>query len=153
MVLTRAHLDRAIEASRQSPRQRIIWPCHKSDDNSLHRMFNVMQPGTYIRAHWHRHPPKDESLIVLQGAICTFIFADTGRIQKQIVLKAESNEFGVDIAAGICHSFVVLARDTVVFEVKPGPYNPRTDKDFAEWAPAEGTAPATAFLEKLCELI
>jgi len=149
VVLTRTQLDQAIGASQQSPRKRIIWPCHKSDDNSLHRMFNVAQPGTYIRAHWHRHPPKDESLLVFQGAICAFIFDDQGQVRQQVLLRAGSNEFGIDIAAGICHSFVVLQADTVIFEVKPGPYNPRTDKDFAEWAPAEGTDQAASFLAEL----
>lgn len=153
VILTRAHLDRALEASRQSPRKRIIWPCHKSDDNTLHRMFNVLQPDTYIRAHWHRNPPKDESLVVLRGEICVFIFDDAGGVQQQCLLRAGSNEFGVDIAAGICHSFVVLVEDTIIFEVKPGPYNPRTDKDFAAWAPDEGTDQAAAFLTQLYQQI
>jgi cupin fold WbuC family metalloprotein len=153
VVVTHTDLDRAIRASQQSPRKRIIWPLHKSDSSTLHRMFNVLQPDTYIRAHWHRHPPKDESLIVLQGAICTFIFDDVGHIQQQALLRADSDAFGIDIAAGICHSFVVLETDTVIFEVKPGPYNPQSDKDFAEWAPTEDSAQAKAFLARLCERI
>ena len=36
------------------------------------------------------------------------------------------------------HSVAALSADTVLFELKPGPYSPIDDKDFAEWAPAEG---------------
>ena len=43
----------------------------------------------------------------------------------------------------------MLEPDTVVFEVKPGPYQPTSDKDFAPWAPAEGGPDAPAYLADL----
>ncbi len=147
--VTQGRVDEAKAMSKASPRKRIILPFHTSDDNSLHRMFNVMQAGTYIRAHWHRTPPKDETLIVMQGAIFVVIFDDQGAIIQTCQLKAGSEVFGVDIKAGVCHTFVVLENDTVVFEVKPGPFNPKTDKDFAIWAPEEGTPEAVTYLEEL----
>jgi cupin fold WbuC family metalloprotein len=147
--VTQGMVDEAKAMSRVSPRKRIILPFHTSDDNSLHRMFNVMQTGTYIRAHWHRTPPKDEALIVMQGAIFVVIFDDQGAITQTFHLKAGSEVFGVDIKGGVCHTFVVLEDDTVVFEVKPGPYNPKTDKDFATWAPEEGTSEAATYLADL----
>lgn len=149
VTLTQALVQSGIEQSRLSPRLRIIQPLHKSDDALLHRMFNVLQPGTYIRPHWHREPPKDESLVVLQGKIAVFIFSDCGAVRNVITLAAGSSSFGVDFVAGICHSFVVLAPDTVVFEVKPGPYVRLTDKDFAPWAPAEGVPEAVSYLQRL----
>lgn len=39
---------------------------------------------------------------------------------------------------------VALAPGTVLFELKEGPYRPLGDKDFAAWAPAEGTVEAAA---------
>jgi cupin fold WbuC family metalloprotein len=147
--VTQKMVNEAQAMSQESPRKRIILPFHESDDNSLHRMFNVLQSGTYIRAHWHRTPPKDEALIVLQGAIQVFILDDTGRITQTFPAKAGTDVFGVDIKAGVCHTFVVLENDTVVFEVKPGPYNPKTDKDFASWAPEEGTPEAVDYLADL----
>jgi hypothetical protein len=41
---------------------------------------------------------------------------------------------------------VALKPDTVIFEVKAGPYDAATDKAFAPWAPAEGTQEAQSFL-------
>jgi len=153
VVITQGMVDEAKAMSQASPRARIILPFHASDEDSLHRMFNVLQTGTYIRAHWHRTPPKDEALIVVQGAICVFIFDDQGQIIQPFGLKAGSEAFGVDIKAGVCHTFVVLANDTVVFEVKPGPYNPKTDKDFAIWAPEEDTPEAAAYLANLSKRV
>jgi cupin fold WbuC family metalloprotein len=149
--LTRDLVQSGIEQSRLSPRLRIIQPLHKSDDAILQRMFNVMQPGTYIRPHWHRDPPKDESLVVLQGAIAVFVFSDGGEVRDVVRLAAGAPVFGVDFAAGVCHSFVVLAPDTVVFEVKSGPYVRLTDKDFASWAPAEGDDDVGAFMDALAK--
>ena len=147
--VTQGMVDEAKAMSQASPRKRIILPFHGSDANSLHRMFNVLQTGTYIRAHWHRTPPKDEALMVMQGAIQVFIFDEAGQIIEMFPVKAGTDVFGVDIKAGVCHTFVVLENDTVVFEVKPGPYNPKTDKDFASWAPEEGTPEAAEYLADL----
>ncbi|MFC1764116.1 WbuC family cupin fold metalloprotein, partial [Planctomycetota bacterium] len=88
VTLTDDLLQQAIDLSRQSPRKRIILRLHKSDENTLHRMFNVLQPGTYIRPHWHREPPKDESLVVLRGKIAIFILSDDGDIQDVVTLAA-----------------------------------------------------------------
>ncbi len=148
VILDQHLMERAIAQSRQSPRKRIIFPLHKSDDATLHRMFNVAQPGTYIRPHWHRDPPKDETLVVIRGALAVLIFSDDGDIRQTIKLKAGTSQFGVDLVAGVCHTFICLESDTVVFEVKSGPYHKATDKDFASWVPAEYTPEALQLLKK-----
>lgn len=149
VTYTEKLLQEAIDKSRQSPRKRIILRLHKSDEATLHRMFNVLQPGTYIRPHWHREPPKDESLVLLQGKVAVFIFSDKGEIREVIHLEARTSQFGIDLVAGVCHSFVVLQEDTVIYEVKPGPYVKATDKDFAAWAPAEGDPEVGEYLDML----
>ena len=149
VTITHEMVQRAVEASRISPRKRVILPLHKTEDSPLHRMLNAGQPGTYIRPHWHRQPPKDETLVVLQGAIGLFVFHDDGKVQRALRLAAGSSDFGVDIVAGVCHTFIVLAQDTVVYEVKPGPYMRAMDKDFAAWAPAEGDPEVAGFINRL----
>ena len=149
VAITHDLVRQAVEASRKSPRRRIILPFHKSDASPLHRMLNAVQPGSYIRPHWHRDPPKEESLVLLQGAICVVVFEDDGRVRQAVRLRAGSSEFGIDLAAGVCHTFIALEPDTVVFEVKPGPYDRATDKDFASWAPVEGTAEAKDYVDRL----
>ena len=38
---------------------------------------------------------------------------------------------------------------SVFYEVKQGPYDPQRAKEFAPWAPLEGTPEATAYLQRL----
>jgi len=145
-------IDRCVTASRQSPRQRIIQPLHKTSDAQLHRMLNAMQPGSYIQPHRHLFPPKAESVIVLQGAIYVFIFEDDGTIDAVHTVRAGSINLGIDSEPGVFHTFAAIEEDTVLFEVKPGPYNQADDKDVAPWAPAEGADGAKEYLDQLYEI-
>ena len=146
-------IQEAILQSRQSPRKRIILPYHKTAEDKLHRMFNVIQPYSYIRPHTHITAFKHESIILLQGAICFFIFDKTGKVLERHILKAGNLNFGIDIEPHIFHSFIAIEADTVLFEVKPGPYDKELDKDFALWSPEEGTAEAAAYLTNLYAIL
>lgn len=114
-------------------------------------MFNAIQPGSYIQPHRHLFPPKAESVIVLQGAIYVFIFDTDGKIQEIHTVQAGGISLGIDSEPGVFHTFAAIEPDTVLFEVKPGPYNQADDKDFAPWAPAEGEEGAKEYLEYLYE--
>ena len=149
VLLNENLLTEAMAASRRSPRKRIILPFHQDHQELLHRMMNVMQPGTYIRPHRHLAPPKAESIVVLRGGMWLALFTDEGEVDGAWHLKPGYGEFGVDIAPGVFHTFIVTEPDTVLFEVKPGPYQQSSDKDFASWAPAEGEADARCYQETL----
>ncbi|WP_248724128.1 WbuC family cupin fold metalloprotein [Seonamhaeicola sp. ML3] len=144
-------VETAIELSRQSPRKRIISPLHKEASDTLHRMINVVQPGSYIRPHSHEMDQKAESIIVLQGGICFMAFNTEGEITSHHKLYAGSEVFGVDIEPHVIHAFYALEADTVLFEVKPGPYVKKQDKGFASWSPEENTPEATLYLNNLIE--
>jgi len=142
-------IDRAVAYSRRSPRRRMIQPLHRSAGEAMHRMLNAVQPGSYIRPHRHLDPPKAEAWIVLRGTAAFFAFEDDGRICECRRLESGSDAVGVDLAPGIYHTFAALAPDTVIYEVKTGPYSETTDKSFAPWAPAEGAPEATGYLDGL----
>lgn len=149
VVLSRQLVEGVTQASRESPRRRIIQPFHKSEADSLHRMLNIIQPNSYVRPHRHLDPPKAEAWVLLRGALAFFTFEDDGRVRDCLALEAGGEQFGVDLAAGIFHSLVALTPDTVIYEVKPGPYAPANDKTFAPWAPEEGSPAATSYLARL----
>ncbi|HKO52652.1 MAG TPA: WbuC family cupin fold metalloprotein [Polyangiaceae bacterium] len=142
-------LEGAIAVSQSSPRRRVIQPLHRSDSATLHRMFNAVQPDSYIPPHRHSDPPKAESWIVLRGALAFFTFDDQGAITECVEIRAGGEIFGVDLEPGVYHTLFALEADTVVYEVKDGPYSPVTDKAFPEWAPREGTPEASDYLAKL----
>lgn len=148
-VLTSKRLDEALAQSRISPRRRIIAPLHRSLADPLHRMFNAIQPGSYVRPHRHLDPPKAEAWIVLRGALLFVTFLDDGTIADHVVLDSESGTFGVDLVPGHYHTLAALRPDTIIYEVKTGPYEATTDKSFAPWAPEEGTAEAQSYLSDL----
>jgi cupin fold WbuC family metalloprotein len=151
VVLSRSLVEDVCEASRTSPRRRIILPFHKREDELLHRMLNVIQPDSYVRPHRHLEPPKAEAWVVLRGALAFFTFEEDGRIRDCLSLAAGGEQFGVDLAPGIFHGLVALAPDTVIFEVKNGPFAPANDKAFAAWAPAEGSPEAAGYMAALLE--
>lgn len=149
VVLDAGLLERAIAASRESPRQRVILPLHASAADPYQRMLNAAQPGSYIRPHRHRHPPKGETVIVLRGAVRFLTFREDGAVATNVVLAANGGAIGLDVRPGVYHTFVALEPDSVVFEAKTGPYDEYLDKDFAPWAPLEGSPEAVAYLQRL----
>jgi len=151
VVLSRTELQETVEESRNSPRKRIIRPYHRDLDDPLHRMFNAIQPGSYARPHRHLEPPKAEAWIVLQGRLLFASFWEDGAIDQALLLSASGEHFGVDLVPGRYHTICALEPDTVIYEVKSGPYTRATDKEFAPWAPAEGDPAAPLYLEKLLE--
>ena len=139
-------LEGAIAVSQSSPRRRVIQPLHRHEQATLHRMFNAVQPDSYIPPHRHVDPPKAESWLVLRGRLAFFTFDANGVIEHCAEIGVGGPVFGVDLEPGVYHTFFALEPDTVVFEVKDGPYAPASDKTFPAWAPPEGSAQAAPYL-------
>lgn len=149
-ALDAAMIERGAEASRQSPRRRIILPVHRSETEGVQRLLNFMQPGSYARPHCHPAPENIETVAVLQGAAGFVIFGPAGGVLAGHRLDAKTPAAGlVDIEPGVWHTLVPLAEDTVILEIKRGPYHAATDKVFASWAPEEESGGAAGYLRKL----
>jgi cupin fold WbuC family metalloprotein len=56
---------------------------------------------------------------------------------------------GVDLPPGIWHTILPRTPRVVCFEVKPGPWQAATDKEFAPWAPAEDDPDAFRYAASL----
>jgi cupin fold WbuC family metalloprotein len=114
-------------------------------------MLNAMEPGTYIRPHRHSAPPKAESLVLLRGRLGIVVFDEHGALidEDSCELSPDGSTLGVDLRAGVWHTMLALEPGTVIFEVKPGPYERAADKDFASWAPREDTPAAAEYLREL----
>ena len=114
-------------------------------------MLNVLQPHSYVQPHRHIDPPKAESIIVLKGTLVCVEFSQSGDIESFHRLSPDTFSIGIDIEPGIYHTIFAATEDTVLFEVKPGPYERSSDKDFAPWAPSEGAENSEEYLIKLYE--
>ena len=141
-------LDALVEAAGKTPRRRLHRNFHDSYDDPCQRLLNAVEPESYIRPHRHLTPPKSETFLVLRGSFAVILFEDGGEIVKSVLLSSQGAALA-DIAPGAWHSVVSLESGSVFFETKPGPYVALSDKDWAPWAPLEGTPEAVSYLEEL----
>ncbi len=125
-----------------SPRKRVHHNLHSDLDDPVQRLAVVMEPGTYIRPHRHTRPEKWELFVALRGAATVFIFADDGRVLKRQEIGAAGPCQAIEIPAKAWHTLVINEPATFLLEVKPGPYAPLPESDFASWAPSEGVPEA-----------
>ena len=132
--------------ARKSNRLRKNHNFHADYADPVNRMLNAFEPGTYVRPHKHETPDKSEVFIVLTGKAVAVQFDETGSILEQAVLDHKSGVFGVEIPPRVWHTILSLASGTVLYEVKQGPYAPLEDKNFAVWAPEEGSPEAAAYV-------
>ncbi|MEM0896615.1 MAG: WbuC family cupin fold metalloprotein [Verrucomicrobiota bacterium] len=149
-TLTPELLQQGFEGSAASPRKRIILPIHRTQDALVQRMLNFFQPGTYVQPHLHPRDHAIETIQVLKGRLGFVRFNEQGGIEGAHDLRASENAL-LDIEPKLWHGMVCLEPDTVILEIKRGPYNDE-DKVFADWAPGEDEEGADTLLEKLAGL-
>ena len=77
------------------------------------------------------------------------VFADTGELEDILVLDSRRQCWGVEIPAERYHTILSRSVGSVFYEVKQGPYDSQRAKEFAPWAPLEGTPEALAHLQRL----
>jgi cupin fold WbuC family metalloprotein len=142
-------LDQLTEKARTSPRQRANFNLHGSYDDPCQRLLNAVEPGSYVRPHRHLDPPRPETFVAVRGRLAVVVFTADGALLQVVPLAIGTGTIGVDLPAGTWHSVLALETGSIFFETKPGPYQPLSDKDFAIWAPAEGSAEAADYLRKL----
>ena len=147
-LLDDALLDSLVARAAASPRLRSNHNFHQAPVDNPHRFLNALVRGTYCPPHRHQTVPKDESFVVLRGELAAFIFDDTGQI-AEVHSLGERGLRGIDIAAGFWHTIAALSPTAVCYEVKPGPWDPRVDKELAPWAPLEGQPGAAEYAEYL----
>jgi len=146
--LSDVQIKEGLEASRQSPRKRMILPIHRKQNAEVQRLINFLQPGTYIRPHKHPMDHATESIVILKGSIRFFTLDDEGSALTDQILKSTPIPAVIDIEPNIWHTFIVMEEDTILFECKKGPYNAETDKLFAKWTPDESESNALQKLKK-----
>lgn len=149
-LITEELIQSLVERAGSVERRRTNFNFHPDLSDNPHRFLNVLARGTYVAPHRHRIPPKAESFVILRGELAFFLFQDDGRTREIHILGDTENceALGVDIAPDLWHSLVVLSEFAVCFEVKPGPYNPTEDKEFAPWAPREGEPGVADYLKE-----
>jgi len=143
-LITAASLADMATAAETAPRRRTHAILHDDSADPVQRMVIALQPGTYVRPHRHEADIW-ELFVLVEGALAVLTFDETGKVTGRFELRCGGDRIA-QLAPGQWHSVAALAANTVALEVKPGPYRPTTDKDFAVWAPAEGQDGAAAMV-------
>lgn len=143
-----ALLDATLARARTAPRGRTNHNFHPDMASNPHRFLNAWTRGSYAAPHRHLEVPKPESFIVLRGELVLFLFDDVGAVTETHILGRDG-VLGIDIAPGLWHTLTALTDTAICFEVKAGPYDAATDKEFAPWAPREGDPAAASYLANL----
>jgi cupin fold WbuC family metalloprotein len=133
-----------------SPRLRTNYNFHSGNNDNPQRFLNVLARGTYVPPHRHIDPPKSETFVILEGKVGLFLFDNEGKVTLAEAVGGD-HRIGADIPAGAWHTLLVLSEYAVSFEVKPGPFHGKSDKDIPSWAPHEGEPGAGAYLQSLLD--
>ena len=129
---------------------------HQSYADPCQRLFNAIEPTSYICPHRHVGDPGKELLIAVRGVMALVAFDDSGAVLD--ILRFGSEKYGTGLAVGAevsafqWHTVIALQPDCVLLEVKAGPFDPSRAKDLAPWAPGEESSVALDYLEKLAAL-
>jgi cupin fold WbuC family metalloprotein len=155
-----ALIQTTVRRARESSRRRINYNLHSGPDDNPHRFLNVFLRHSYVAPHRHLDPPKSETFLVLEGYMALVTFDGDGNVTGRYLLGPKPAPDGlvrgfdyagiaIDLAPGVWHTVTAVSEIAVCFEVKPGPWQPATDKEFPAWAPREGDPGAEKYLLSL----
>lgn len=129
---------------------------HESYADPCQRLFNAIEPESYIRPHRHVTDPRDELLIAVRGSLALVTFDEhgvvTGVVRFGTDRSGDGFAVGAEVPANTWHTVIALESGCVLLEVKAGPFDPNQPKDLAPWAPDEGSYAALLFLSQLIGL-
>jgi cupin fold WbuC family metalloprotein len=143
-IVTADMMSKLLLRATASPRRRMNLNLHAEPTDATNRFLNAGIAGSYVRPHRHR-TGKWELVTALQGNFDCVIFTSKGIVKDRVALGVAGASLA-EIPGGEWHSIVFHAPGAVVLEVKPGPYEPHLDKEFAGWAPQEGDAATVSFM-------
>lgn len=130
MILTNELLNTISSQAKVSPRLRMNYNLHETLDAKVQRLFNAMEPGTVIPIQ--RHQNTAETLMLVRGKMKVVLYDDNKNVIEEAILSHELGNYGVHIPIGVWHCVEILESDTVMFEVKEGPYAPLAPEDIME---------------------
>lgn len=120
MIINTQLLNNVSSSAKKSERLRMNYNLHESLDSKVQRLLNAMEPGTIIPIQ--RHKNSAETLMLVRGKMKVVLYDDNKNVIEEAILSHELGNYGVHIPIGVWHRVEVLEPDTILFEVKEGPY-------------------------------
>jgi cupin fold WbuC family metalloprotein len=143
-IVDRQTIASLLRRAASAPRKRMNLNLHPEPSDPTNRFINAGFAGTYVRPHRHRID-RWELVTAIEGRCDLVLFTPDGVVKQRFTLDRDNASLG-EIPGGEWHSVVFHAPAAVVLEIKPGPYEPHLDKEFAAWAPAEDDEASTSYV-------
>ncbi len=148
-------LDNLSLSALDSLRGRKNFNLHLDHSEPCQKLFNAVGVDSYIPPHRHLEDPKEETLVAVRGLFALIIFDEVGGIIS--ICKFGTEKFlaqgvsiiGVELSPDIWHTVVALVENSILLEVKSGPFIATIAKEIAPWAPEEGTSDGANYLSQL----
>ncbi len=128
--VTRELIAELLEQAAASPRRRAHHNFHPTLEDPIHRLLIGAMPDTVFPTH--RHRTKWELFTLLHGEVEAIFFDSDGREIERHILSPDGECSVLEIPAGQWHLYRVR-RPSVILEVKPGPYEPISPEDTADF--------------------
>lgn len=107
----------------------------------------------YLPPHRHKNPDKEEIYLILRGSLLAILFDEAGSVVEKVTLNPLKGVYGMEIPPCMWHCIVVLEPNTVIYEIKQGPYAPLTPENLAPWAPdVDDKKGVEAFMKRMTEI-
>jgi cupin fold WbuC family metalloprotein len=140
-IFSSSVLDDMSASAKSAFRLRKNLNIHSHFDEPCQRLFNAIEPGSYIQPHRHFNYPRPELLVAIRGLFAYLVFDNEGTVLSLTKFGTElytsADAIGVEISPNTWHTVVALMPGSILLEVKQGPFNPDMRKDLASWAPDE----------------
>ena len=136
-----------LAAAANSSRKRHPKILHNPGD-VFNRVINVMLQDSYMQPHLHPGEEKIEHIHLIHGTVAVIFFDDVGAVGT-ITMLDEKGRKHVAVPAFTWHTYVILTDSAITYETMMGEYEPKTWKEFAQWAPAESTEESADYLGSL----
>ena len=153
-ILDKQILDGLCQQAENSSRRRQHVNIHSSYQENCQRLLNAIQPNSYIPPHRHSLANKQELLVAVRGSFSLITFDDNGSFILSISFGSElyadevCSNVGVEIPPHVWHTVLAKHENSILLEVKEGPFVSDKAKELAPWAPQDGSAGVDRFLAK-----
>tara|TARA_B110000211_G_scaffold36730_1_gene36958 strand:+ start:85 stop:585 length:501 start_codon:yes stop_codon:yes gene_type:complete len=140
-----------------SARSRQTVNIHASYQEPCQRLLNAINIGSYIPPHRHSLDPKKELLVAIRGKFAVIEFSGDGLFSGSTIFGSEKycvsseSSYGVEIPVDSWHTVIALEPESVLLEVKEGPFDVNSTKEIAPWAPDIGAVGVDHYVRTLYE--
>jgi cupin fold WbuC family metalloprotein len=152
-IINKDNLERLSRIASTNQRLRQYLNLHNDHRENCQKLLNAIQPDSYIQPHRHYSDPKTELLSAIKGEFAVVFFCNNGNVSNICFLEVNGTRKNscniIEIESTEWHTVVALKPDSILLEIKAGPFDPHHAKDFAIWAPKENTTEMKDYFEDL----